>query len=99
MRSVPGAISRTSKRTFEVDATCPSTDGTGASPPVSPLKRPLEAPKPRAQLALFTFTVPVTIGDEAGPCSASSASTVDRIPSGYRRIMSWPTAVTSNSLN
>ena len=48
----------------------------------SPLKRPPDAPKPRAQLALFTFTVPVTIGAVAGPCSASSASTIERMPSG-----------------
>ena len=71
MRSVPGAISRTSKRTFDAGATCPSTEGSGASPPARPLNRPPVAPKPRAQLALFTFTVPLTIGAVAGPCSAS----------------------------
>ena len=60
----------------------------GASPPARPLKRSPDAPKPRAQLALLTFTVPVTIGAVAGPCSASSASTSDRMPSGYRRFMS-----------
>ena len=54
---------------------------------------------PRVQLALFTLTVPVTIGAVAGPCSARFASTTERMPSGYRRLMSWPVAVTSNSLS
>ena len=52
---------------------------------------------PRVQLALFTVTVPLSIGAVAGPCSASVASTTERMPSGKRRRMSWPVAVTSNS--
>ena len=49
------------------------------------------------QTALFTVTVPPSVGALKLPCTDRSASTTDRTPSGYRRCMSWPRAVTFSS--
>ena len=51
----------------------------------------------RFQSALFTVTVPPSVGALKLPRSDRSASTTERTPSGTRRCMSSPRAVTSSS--
>ena len=70
-QGAPAPVKRTSNRNVGGGARpALRSPECAASPPVRPLKRPPDAPKPRVQVALLTVTVPVTIGAVAGPCSA-----------------------------
>ncbi len=85
MRSVPGAMTRTSRRTgglLLVDA-APAT--IGAAPPDPPPPKSNRLPPVSnlvVQSALCTITDPASTGAVTRPVSDKSASTSDRTPSG-----------------
>src|SRR5438132_630684 len=84
MRSVPGATTRTSRRTGRVSGATPEATGVPPPPLLKSNRLPLVS-NLVVHTAFCTLTVPDSTGAVMRPVSARSASTSDRTPSGYRR--------------
>ena len=92
---------RTSKRNGRTSAADLPFDGRqrrfAAGEAAEQVARGVEAARPAG--ALHVHRARSRSAPSPGPAARASASTIERMPSGYRRRMSCPVAVTSNSLS